>query len=273
MLYSFVSMQPTYENAPTHAFRQRYWLSLGITALLFFLGYYLLTVSLSEQNSYISLMRLINQQTLINQEIDKQILLLQNCDKDKSCEKRVKNAEEALQTFKDNHQKLQKRHSQLYKRGKNENLDSLYTLYVAYYEPIISSTLAFIQLKKDLLQTALVGKPTQQISRKIDLTLKKILYQEAHLTSILKDMTLAYHSDTLRYGRNIQLYQTLVLLFGLLVLVAEALWLFAPVASKLEKHVQEMQETHQEVEANNTQLKLAFAQLQEAEEITKNAEC
>ncbi len=267
-------MPLAYPNTPTRSFRQRYWLSLGITAVLFFLGYYLLSVSLSEQNAYISLMRLIHQQTHINQEIDKQILLLQDCEKEKTCTKQISNTENALEAFKNNHHNLQKRHKQLYKTKDNPYLDSLYQFYLGYYEPITSSTADFIALKKEALQSTWAGKSSQQTTRKIDLTLKKILYQEAHLTSILKDMTLAYHRDTMRYGRNIQFYQLLVLIGGLLILLAEALWLFAPIATRLEKHVTEIQQKAESERLANEKLLAFQAKIQEVnrELIAKNFE-
>lgn len=266
-------MQPIYENLPAPSFKKGYWAALGITALLFFLGYYLLSFALSEQTRYISLTRMVGKQTDINQEIDKHILLLQFCDKEKNCSRQVQNLEQILGAFKNNHIILTKRHQQLYKPEQNKRLDSLFTLYSAYYNPILETVNTIIQLKKDLLKQRAAGKPIQQIERFFELNIKKILYKEEQVTEILRQITQQYNRETEAYIKNIQFYQTLVLLFGLLVLFLEARWLFAPVTAKLERYVKEVSEAHQKAESKNNEVTQAYQQLKEAEEITRqNAE-
>jgi len=266
-------MPQIYEISPVSSFKRRYWLALTITALLFFFGYALLSITFSEQSNYISLMRLIEKQTTNCQDIDKNILLLQTCDKEKVCIKQSNAIKSTLYDISQTHQTLLKRHKQLYIPKQNARLDSLLLRYTNGYAPIIGTAETIIRLKYDFFKQRGIEKVAQQIKRKIVLNTQKILYEEGELRYILSQMSKEYNHDTAMYIQNIQFYQTIILLFGLFVLFLEAVWLFAPITKKLKRYVQQVQETQEASTRKNEELTLAYQHLQTAEEVTRqNAE-
>jgi PAS domain S-box-containing protein len=265
------------ENAqkdPTQPFVQRYAMALLVTAVLFFLSYYLLVATLDKEAHFVAQINIIGRQNALSQEIAKKAFIIQHCDKERVCRQEISQLEDILRVFENSEKILLKGDELLKLEGAvNEVLDSLRQKNRFYFNPILAASRDLIRLKTQDLDMRKQRIYDPSIDNKIHINIQKILYKEQYFTEFLSALATQYSREAQAYLRRIKFYQTLVLLGGLMVLLLEAIFLFPPILSKLKIYVINLQQAHETEQQKNEELSHAYHQLQVIEEVTRlNAE-
>ncbi len=259
---------------PTRQFTERYWLALIVTALLFIISYYLLNFGLDKQGLFVNQINVIGKQNVLSQEIAKKVLILENCDQLKYCERQINSLEKRLNTFNRSQSILLRGDSVLRARGlDNGRLDTLLSRNKTYSQPIVDASRSLIQLKKEEMKARKRSRLEAQLHRQINLNISKMLKRERELTDNLSKMSEEYNQEAQAYIRRLKLYQRLVLGFGALVLLLEAIFLFPPIIRKIRSYLYDLEEAHDDARERNREISVAYHQLKVVEKVTRlNAE-
>ncbi len=265
--FGFDALFHSRNDDATRDFVRGYWGGLGIVGVLFLVSYFMLVSALNQQADLVGLVNLIVNQNGLSQEIAKQSLILQDCQRDSQCENSKKTLEETTLFFEKSQKVLLAEEKRL---GVNSvHLDSLHQKNKYAFYPILESAREITKLSEKIKIDKAINKDNAFTKKKMDLYVQKILYKQQNYTKILSNLASEYNIESHAHIQKVKLYQSLLLGFAFLVLLMLVLYLFPPIIHKLQSYLHKIEEDKKGTESKNIEISSAYQKLQEQEEKTR----
>lgn len=242
-----------------------YLLALGFIALLSVVSYLIIEFALQSKVNDARLINLAGRQSTLAQKIIKTSLILEHDKRNTASQEHLNIFKTAFEEWTMLHDALQRGDEKLGLQGhKSRSVRFLFASLEPHYKSIksASETILHIEMSND---QAMYGTFT--------IAVDSLLVHEKPFLDKMNQITQQLDHEAIErvnFMRNVQFY---LMLFTLLVLILEALFIFRPVVRKTVVYFKEMQESQDDLEASNKSLKKAEETLKlQAEELRASEE-